>query len=180
MKINTKTTPPVKGSPHSFQNDNRFIPATAFEEGNSKGEGRAIFYESVVVSTPVLASARLHSPESCKNKSVLTKIDVDELNSKLNSLYIGSPTSTTKETTTEISKKEAPSAKCTPIQKKEEVQKDQKVQKFREEEEPVVIVKEVQTCLFSLGRISLTVYDCKTNGFIEVLRSARLALKLKY
>lgn len=170
MKINTKTATPIKNSPHSFQNDNKFIPAAALfhdedDNNNNSKMGRTILFETVVVSTPVLASSRLNQPESDDKKRLLTKNEVDELNSMLNSLYLDSTTPTKKATI--------------PL-------------KVVEEEEKVVIhkrEKESSSSLSSaalssssassnvLGRCSLAVYDDKTKVLVEVSRSARLAFK---
>lgn len=179
MKINTKTATPIWGSPHSYQNENKFIPASAYDD-QRQGEGRTVRFETVIVSTPVLASARLHSPEnsSCQaNKRVLTKDDVNELNSRLNSLYLGSPT----KSSTNVSKATITTSPCksTPVKREEKtvVKKEPKEHKVVVEEKVAVRPKRENVSLFSLGRYSLTIYDFKTNGFIEVLRSARLALK---
>lgn len=166
MKINTKTATPIKDSPHSFQNENTFIPATKFNndgggDDDDDDKGRTILFHTVVVSTPVLASARLlNQPDEAadKKKRFLTKNEVDELNGMLNSLYLDTaPIST--------SAKETKATTTTSVV----VHKEEKVAITKDD------VESPSTTF--LGRCSLVLYDAKTNDFIQVLRSARLAFR---
>jgi len=100
MFFNTKTSKQI--SPNSYRNDNKFIPISrSTEEGEQ--EGRQVYYETIVVTTPVLASTRIHDSESPKR--LLNKSQVDELNDLLNSLYLGDSSATTP------TKKEGPPVK---------------------------------------------------------------------
>jgi hypothetical protein len=151
MKFNTKFTTPVKDSPNSFENKNAYIPDEAFVSDDSK-EGRTILFETIVVSTPVLASARLNQNDGDGSKKrLLTKDEVDELNGLLNSLHIHD------KTVPKSSLATADSGTQTPI-KQELIGRAEKVAP-------------------NLGRCSSTVFDKKSKSVVEVKRSARLAVQ---
>lgn len=184
MKINTKTATPVKDSPHSFLNENKFIPSSAMHISNTADDddagkkapstpppppscGRTILYETVVVSTPILASARIQNNGShhhlttttdaerdsaTATKRLLTKDEVDALNTMLNSLYLDN-----RRRLSESVKK------AIVVAKKEEV--------------PALASPASLSTTTFLGRCRLAIYSAKTNDFIEVWRSARLAFK---
>jgi len=60
-----------------------------------------VYYETIVVTTPILASTRIHESESPKR--LLEKSQVDELNDLLSSLYLGSSGTTPATTPTKES-----------------------------------------------------------------------------
>jgi hypothetical protein len=152
MKFNTKFATPVKGSPNSFENKNAYIPTRAFESNDPK-EGRTILFETVVVSTPVLASARLNQPDGDGSKKrLLTKDEVDELNGLLNSLHIHDTIAPKSSLVT------ADSGTQTPIEKKQDM------------------ITQSEKVAPNLGRCSSNVFDKKSKAFVEVKRSARLAV----
>jgi len=155
MKINTKTATSV--SPHSFETPNKYIPDGAAKSSN--GQGREVLYETVVVSTPVFASARIHENQaSSGQKRLLASDDVDALNDMLEKLYIGSsPASKTTTTTT------------TPPIKKEAVVKEEDECKNENDEQ-----QEASSSFF-LGRMFQSIYSAKTETHVVVKRSARLA-----
>ena len=148
MKINTKTATPVKGSPNSFVNDNKAIPASRLQD-KPNDQGREILYETFLVTTPVLASARLNPPQDGSPKRFLAKSEVDELNDMLNSLYIGSPSPSSPAT-----KKEDPATV------KKEIKAEAGETKEQDDEQ-------------TLGRCESSVYDPKSESLMTVLRSVR-------
>jgi hypothetical protein len=151
MKFNTKLATSVKDSPNSFENKNTYIPDEAFVSNDSK-EGRTILFETVVVSTPVLASARLNQPDGDGSKKrLLTMDEVDELNGLLNSLHIHDKIVPKSSLVT------ADSGTRTPIKR-----------------DMVARAKKVAP---NLGRCSSTVFDEKSKSVVEVKRSARLAVQ---
>lgn len=102
MIFNTKTATPVQGSSNSFVNPNKYIPSnrSGTDKDSNSTEGRQIYFETILVSTPVLVSARLNPKDPSPTKRALTKSDVDDLNYMLHSLCIGNdkvkPVATTK------------------------------------------------------------------------------------
>lgn len=83
MKIfNTKDRKQVTPiSEHAFVRPNKFIPKSAADETSDLG--RQVYYEPVIVYTPVYVSKRT------PNKNTLSMDDVDELNRKLDALLLG-------------------------------------------------------------------------------------------
>jgi len=115
MKFNTKSLTPTTKD-YSFTNDNTFIPTKRQQADHGDG-GREILYETVVVSTPVLASARVFNDETPdkKKKRLLSKNDVDELNDMLGSLYLGAAPSSA----ATIKKEGAPQVHAKSVQQEE-------------------------------------------------------------
>jgi len=174
MKINTKTASPIQGSPNSFLNENKCIPTSRLQEDDEQPSGdvlgREILYETVVVSTPVLASARINnnnnnntndtdSPEAVEPKRLLSKSDLDELNEKLQSLYIGSPAMVKAETP------EKPTMKV--------VKEETTIKKviFKEE------TKDDYDDAEPLGRFEKSIFDTKSKTSKVVFRSVRLLVE---
>jgi hypothetical protein len=163
MKINTKdkkTTTPLKKKQysHSYYHDNKFIPGASVDDLDDSLEdepqvGRVVRYETILVTTPVLTSARTQKktksgssiPSSKGNTKRLSKNEVEELSSRLSALYIrdtvdgAHPPKRVSSGTSEMKKPEPPAT--------------------------------------FLGRCSLVIYNSATQGFVEVIRSARLAFK---
>ena len=98
MKFNTtKAASFNKNSPNSLLNDNKFIPEDhKQDDNNNNDEGRTLFYETILVATPVLASARVadhtkttSTTTSPSRRALLVSSQVDELGDLLDSLRIG-------------------------------------------------------------------------------------------
>ena len=159
MKINTKhkhSTTPIKKCSHSYYHANQYIPNASIrdldEDQEVDSRGRIIRYETILITTPVLTSARTENRNDVVSKKAkrLNKDDVEALTSKLNSLYIRDQKYYCK------SKKKTG---------------DESDRKNQQESAPSTDISTF------LGRCSLVIYNSATKGFIEVIRSARLAFK---
>lgn len=172
MIFNTKTATSVQDYFHFFVNNNKFIPANTStiankedkteDENVEQQEGRTILYETFVVSTPVLASARIHQLEkdSAKNdKRLLDKSDVDELNKLLNSLYLDKNNNKNNNNNNNTQSKTSDG--------------DVKLKEVISKTEPESTT--TTTTSHPLGRCHLAVYSDKTKGFVGAVRSSRLA-----
>jgi hypothetical protein len=173
MKINTKVTTPIKGYDHSYYHENKYIPTASIQDfenndGNNNEQeptGRIVKYETIVITTPILRSQRIDivykkQKSTCASSDgpsstgkatprvLLSKDDVDEINTKLNSLYIHDPDDDAM------------------IPSKSIVINCQKSGSGNQAETN-------QTTF--LGRCTLFVYNSSSRTFVEVIRSARLA-----
>lgn len=157
MKINTKdikTTIPLKKNQytHSYYHENKFIPDASVgdwdeSEDDEPEVGRIVRYETILVTTPILTSARTQKKGNSSSSVAsskgspkrLSKDEVDELSSRLSAMYIRDTVKHVSGSKSESKKPDLPAT--------------------------------------FLGRCSLVIYNSATQGFVEVIRSARLAFK---
>jgi hypothetical protein len=171
MIFNTKTITPMQTSSNSFFSPNKYIPSNRrdSDKDSNNSEGRQIYYETTLVSTPVLVSARLNPKDPSPTKRLLTKSDVDDLNHMLLSLCVSSdkvkPVATTKSTgplsgsgSNRVAKRE--------VSFTEETKQDDKY-----------VNSNNDTSKGGLGRYEERVYDAKSQTTKVVLRSYRLKAK---
>jgi len=172
MQFNNKTASPIKGSPNSYLNENKYIPASRShnEPDSCDNQGRGIFYETVLVVTPVLVSARLN-PDNGSPKRLLTSSDLDEVNDMFSALYLGGGGEGSTATINHNALDEVNGMfsalylggeGSTPTSKHNAPTTESKVQ-------------EDQQCDDHLGRCEQTIYDMKSKSTKVVLRSRRLA-----
>jgi hypothetical protein len=164
---------PIQGYSNAYYCDNKYIPSTSVldlevpthnnnEENEEKDSevhdndddcnGRVLRYETVTITSPVLASARLVQRTT---KRYVTDNDVNELNDKLQSLLLN-----------------------TRNDEKEDDDDDTNIN-HRSDKKHLPLVVELtqreQATTTYFGRCSLVVYNSMTHSFVEVIRSARLA-----
>ena len=174
MKFNNKNASAFPhGSTNSFLTPNKYIPASRShdEPASCDQQGRGIFYETVLVVTPVLASARLN-PDNGSPKRLLTSSDLDEVNDMFSALYLGggeeegsTPTinhNALDEVNDMFSTLYLGGEGSTPTINHNAPKTESKVQ-------------EDQQCDDHLGRCEQTIYDMKSKSTKVVLRSRRLA-----
>ena len=174
MIFNTKTMTPMQGSPNSFVRPNDYIPGNSSSSGQESkaNAGRQICYETILVSTPVLVSARLNPKDPSPTKRVLTKSDVDELNQMLNSLCVGHDKAEPVATTTkqvEASTRLLNSSKSSRVAKREV---SFAVEETKQDDEGVEI--NYDTTNEGLGRYQERVGDAKSQTTKFALRSYRI------
>ena len=163
----------MQGSPNSFVRPNDYIPGNSSRSGQESkaNEGRQICYETILVSTPVLVSARLNPKDPSPTKRVLTKSDVDELNQMLNSLYVGNdqdePVATTKQV--EASTRLLNGSKSSRVAKREVSFAEEET---KQDDERVEINHD--TTNEGLGRYQERVCDAKSQTTKFALRSYRI------
>lgn len=154
MKINTKKATPVKNAPNCYINENPAYPNDVASGYESDGLGRERLFHTLVVSTPVLASSRIHNKQcnSSGRKSFLSDHDVTCLTNEFKTLYVGSPL---------LKVPDKVSAK---------VEHDTRDDRSNEENKSIPSTP-------VLGIIEKIIFSFKANKEIKVKRSARLASK---
>jgi hypothetical protein len=170
MKSDTRNVTPIsKDRPYSFETPNRYILEASERCDSDSTEGRKILYETVVVATPVLASARIHElqQEEQKNCRFLDRSQVDELNAMLHSLYISTPTTTT---TPSSSGSSGESAACS-LEENEVASTDDHESTVKN----APVEEEVQH-KHELSRRTVSWYSRKAKAHVTVTRSIRVAV----
>jgi hypothetical protein len=161
MKINTKdksTTTPLrkKQYSHSYYHENKFIPGASVGDFNDSDDepavGRIVRYETILVTTPILTSSRTQK----KTKSGSSMASSKGRSKRLN-----------KDDVDELSSRlEALYIRDT-LGESHQANHMSGKSEGKKPEPPTTF----------LGRCSLVIYNSATQGFIEVIRSARLAFK---
>lgn len=89
MKYSTRSAKLVKGSPGVYINKNDALSDEMLQEKTNEG-GRELLYQTVVFSTPVLASKRIHENQVSTGKKLLfDEDDVSFITNGLKSISIG-------------------------------------------------------------------------------------------
>ena len=135
---------------NSFLTPNNFIPASrSKDQAGAAREGRDIYYKTVLVATPVLASARLN-PTDGSPKRLLTQSDLDEVTDLISDLYIGGGSAPNNNRDSGV-----------PIEEEVKKEAEDGDNNADGEEE-------------ALGRFEQSIYDAKSKTSKTVLRSVRL------
>jgi hypothetical protein len=192
MKFQTSKTSvtPIQGYSNAYYSHNKYIPSSSVhdlehddevneekddeihdndddDDDDEECNGRVLRYDTVTITSPVLASARLVHRPSSKHNRYVTDNDVNELNDKLQSLLLN-----TRNDEKEEEDDNNDDTKC----KQYRGSKWQHNNMMTNRNVPQVeLTQREQSTTTYFGRCSLVVYNSMTQNFVEVVRSARLA-----
>jgi hypothetical protein len=160
MKINTKKCTPIKGTPDSVMvHPNKYIDSGATvsppaAESTDEVCGRERKYLPTIIYTPVMTSKRLDG-----HHRLLSHDDIDELNQKLENLFMDKGSNKDKSQPKENEEESKDEHENYPVSKKDEATSEQ------------VTVVEPSSLV---GRFQKVVFSYKSNTASKLSRSGRL------